>query len=500
MSDRPRPGAALSLADLGFDAPEAIYCKPGGGYRCVVRHVEGAIFLMTQTGYVDESSVDEMISIFKKIRVGLQERSGLDRCVVINEIPAVNGGSLYAKRLLMRRMREWPGTLLITVGAKPLDRIIGKILTRLLPDMAIRMVGTREEALALARLHDPCRAGSSRPAETVESPLLPPNYSVRFDQLFEAIGRISWDSDFRPVDYAVPPEDPFHELFSAVTLLHRDIREMIERIETARRAAEKANAAKDRFIADVSHELRTPLHGVMLLCDLIGASSEMKDVRRYTETIRDSARRMNHMIGETLDLARIEAGRMTLSCETFALRRQLDLTLAPLAMAARRKGLRFELRVSDAVPPFIIGDPVKILEVLTNLVGNAVKYTDAGEISVAVRSRAENGRLLIAAEVSDTGIGIAPEEREHLFKRFHRLEKTDAVRRGGTGLGLSIAREFARLMGGDVEVSGEAERGSTFTFTFRCDRGEMSAAEEPSSDAAMETVPPDEEEFPISRD
>lgn len=455
---------AISLRSLGFDTDILEYRHPEGTYRCTVRHVEGAIFHLTQEGYVDDGSIVRMVDMFRAIRRELDTRFGLKTCVIINEIPKVTGGTVHSKRYLKDQFSSWPDIHIITVGAKGLVRIVGKILARLTPSVSVRMIDTMDEALQIARMCDPWRGTPPSLPEEKMRPVLPPAYQERFDQLFEAVGRITWDRDFVPVRFDIPPDDPFRELFDALAIMHRDIHEILGNMEDARNNAEEATRRKDRLIADVSHELRSPLTSIIVLSDMLALTRDPQESRRYADQIRETALRMNRIIEDILSAALVGAGQGTVTSCRFDLAEQIAPLLDQFAMEASRKGLRFERTVPGSPLP-VKGDPLKVLQIVTNLLSNAVKYTDTGsvKVSVAVRDIDTHSREAII-EVTDSGIGMTAEEQEHLFSRFSRTSATASRR--GIGLGLSIAHELACLMGGGITVKSAPREGSTFIFTF----------------------------------
>jgi signal transduction histidine kinase len=283
------------------------------------------------------------------------------------------------------------------------------------------------------------------------------------------------------MQFDIPPDDPFHDVFSAVTAMHNDIYEIIGRLEKARGDAVEANRRKDRLVADVSHELRSPLTAIMLLSDMLCAVKDPVEMVHYAGEVRAVARRMNRIIDDILEMSRMDAGRSAAAHVSFALREELSLLCEQFSAEAARKELRFDVTWNGPVLRPIVGDPLKVTQVLANLIGNAVKYTDAGFIAVRVDLREEGDRGRVAIEVADSGVGIAPEAQRHLFERFSRGGSDDTGRRPGAGLGLAIARELARLMGGDIILSSEPGRGSVFSFTFPVEFRDTSFTDETSA-------------------
>ena len=250
----------------------------------------------------------------------------------------------------------------------------------------------------------------------------------------------------------------------------RDITERqraVEATEIARRDADRsareartANAAKSTFLAQVSHDLRTPLHAILGLSELWRNADAPETVRSAAVTIHDAGEALLRLVNDLLDLSRIEAGKLELAVEPFALADALDHVWRLLGVVARHKGLQLDLQVAPDVPPRWMGDIDRLQQILINLVGNAVKFTESGR--VAVRVAAPAGRLCI--EVEDTGPGIAAERLATIFDPFTRGDLAQARRTQGTGLGLAIVRRLAEAMHGGVSVRSTVGRGSCFTL------------------------------------
>ncbi|RYG11810.1 MAG: response regulator, partial [Caulobacteraceae bacterium] len=255
-------------------------------------------------------------------------------------------------------------------------------------------------------------------------------------------------------------------------------------IEKETEAAD-ANAAKSTFLATISHEIRTPLNGVLGMAQAMSADHLSDAQRGRLAVIRRSGEALTEILNDVLDLSKIEAGRLEIETVEFELREVLHASIAAFAPAATAKGLDLRLEMGEGAPGVYRGDPLRLRQVLYNLISNAVKFTPRGEVRVAV---ARVGGVIQVA-ISDTGPGIPEAHRARLFRKFEQLDSTTTRRHGGTGLGLAICRELCELMGGAISVESTAADGSTFTVSLPLQRVgdhlEASVIDEPAQPASM---------------
>ncbi len=321
------------------------------------------------------------------------------------------------------------------------------------------VLGYKTDAFVNAPIRDFMRPGEAPVTEAILSELEPGSGSVTFEDRW-----LAHDGSERILAWTAARSSDDGDIYA----IGKDVtaeRQAAGELRLAMKASEEANTAKGEFLANMSHEIRTPMNGIIGMTELTLDTVLTPVQREYLETVQSSARSLLEIINSILDFSKIEAGKLELDEIDFTLWETITGALKPLALAGRQKGVEVLYDEGPHVPERVRGDPGRLRQALTNLVGNAVKFTEEGSVRVTVhRCRVDEKGVRLRFEIADTGIGIPSDKLEHIFGSFHQADGSMSRRFGGTGLGLAITSGIVDRMGGRIEVASTVGRGSTFAF------------------------------------
>lgn len=462
----------------------------GDGFFAQYKVFSDKVLYVVYKGYIKKHHVEPTLQIPLQIhRDGYLNSSHYYQ---VSDFSRAKEGRLSARFKYIKKLKEnyavhGPPKLIFIVGG---SKIVITGLTLLKKRMPVPMIFVKDLNEALTRISQLEGAEIETPLQTLEKDKIneSDHYKKYVDEFIEFIACFTWETWEAPgkeeTIKEIPDSHPFKPVFEALKLVKLDIDVLLAERQKALEEAEFANNSKSEFLANISHEIRTPLNGILGMTDLLLMSPLTDEQHDRLMDIKYSGQSLMDVINEILDFSKIEAGKIQLDHQVFKMNDVVQRIMRMLAIKAHEKKLELMCKLGHDVPEQVKGDPVRLRQVLINLIGNAIKFTDQGEVLLSILKKNETkDQTILEFSVSDTGMGIPEDKIYSLFEKFSQVDSSTSKKYSGTGLGLAIAQNLVELMGGQIKIESTMGKGSRFFFEISLEKtGEIKTIDEKVND------------------